>query len=160
MNWNKVKWASAVAVVALIPSVALSVKALSVHAEDEEEAAFCLRLLDQAGEHTAFSEGRKIKLFAERLSYDPNDSAVSKRGYDLADSFLTTTTDSRAISDRLSHCQSNLAELNGGYAQHSCGYASGSLAEGWSERDWAEFYEYADAVERSGKIRFVSFESF
>ena len=63
----------------MLPSAALSVGALSVNSADEQAAAFCLRLLGASSSYSNVVERRVVKLFAEKLSYNPVESASSRR---------------------------------------------------------------------------------
>ena len=158
MHWKKVKWLPAVAAMVSIPSAALSVMALTVNAEHEEKAAFCLRLLEQAGQNISYDERRKIKLFAEKLSYSPDESKLSHMGRVSADELLSTIPTKGALAEQLSVCLSDLTAITAAYSWHVCGYANGSLAEDWSSRDRAEFYEYTRALDGEKGMRLLKFD--
>ena len=106
-----------------------------------------MRLLGASSSYSNVVERRVVKLFTEKLSYNPVESASSRRGYALADTFLNASNDPAEISMRLAQCYEDLSKITAGYSWHSCGYAQGSLSESWSEKDLTEFAAYVNALE-------------
>lgn len=145
---SKLITAILVGMFSLIPVSVLAVMALRIQPADEQEAAFCLHLLDRAGSEISYLDGRAIQLLGERLANAPDASDPSGRGRVAAEIFLADSPHNGLLSSLLMECRASLAEITERYAWRSCGYGIGSLSQDWSERDWYQYDELLRGEQR------------
>lgn len=139
-------------ILSVVPIALWAVMAVRIHPEHERRAAFCLGVLDGAGSHISFADGRAIQLLGERLSYAPEESPSSHAGRLAAVSFLSGSPSPERLANRLMTCRADLSEIIQGYLWRSCGYGLGALSDGWSARDRRNFYELTEGPIPEGGI--------
>lgn len=128
-------------IASVYPMVSRAVVALSIQPQHEYEAAFCLGLLSEVDESISFDDKRKTQLAAERLSFAPEESMISRKGRLDATEFVSPNPDVAILLNRMQTCNDELSAIIQMYAAHSCGFGIGSLASKWSMREVSDFYE-------------------
>lgn len=123
------------------PMASWAVVALSIQPQHEYEAAFCLGLLSEVDESISIDNKRKTQLAAERLSFAPEESMISRNGRLDATEFVSANSDVAILLTRMKACNEELSKIIQIYAAHSCGFGIGSLSSKWSMREVGEFYE-------------------
>lgn len=131
--------AAAMATVYLsLSSPAEAVKALEIAPQLEQEAAFCLHLVESIAEGDFNKNTRIIQLLAQSFSYLPDESTFSRTGVAYAQAYLDSRPKPAELLQRLDQCRRDLSGAAAVYNGHSCGFGVGTISKRWSELEYTE----------------------